>query len=61
MRIFVAATADEWLTTQVLEFSLRDTTALPVEVRLTESSAAPFSDRNTSATSRARPFRSSAS
>lgn len=37
VRIFVAATADEWLPTRVLEFSLRETTALPVEVRLIES------------------------
>ena len=37
IRIFVAATSDEWLPTRVLEFSVRETTALPVDVRLIDS------------------------
>jgi hypothetical protein len=37
IRVFVAATAAEWLPTRVLEFSMRKTTTLPVEVRLIAS------------------------
>ncbi len=37
IRVFVAATDAEWLPTRVLEFSMRETTTLPVEVRLIAS------------------------
>lgn len=37
MRVFVAASADEWLPAKVLEFSIRETTAAPVDVQRIES------------------------
>jgi hypothetical protein len=37
VRIFIAATADEWLPTRVLDFSVREATALPVDVRMIAS------------------------
>ncbi len=37
IRVFIAATADEWLPTRVLEFSMREATALPVDVRMIAS------------------------